>query len=265
MSHQTESVAELHALGPEAYDEQWSRLDDFIKWNPGARHRRRVTQRLIESTPLISRTTSGSKVSRILDVGCGPGEYLTLLSEIFGSRAKITGVDLSPQVIAKNQSRFPWAEFSALDITQESLNSKFDLIVCCEVLEHIEKRSEAFANLAKMLDSGGYLFVSCPAGKIHETEKSFGHVSHPTVDELQGLALANGLVVDSLTTWGFPMYSFTKFLVNLNPEKSLKSFADGDYSFVQKLICSVIYYANFFNFRNSRKGVELFFLAHRPE
>lgn len=40
----------------------------------------------------------------------------------------------------------------------ETLNLKFDYIVCCEVIEHFHKPEKEFALLKKMLKSGGHLF-----------------------------------------------------------------------------------------------------------
>lgn len=49
-----------------------------------------------------------------------------------------------------------------LDITQEALEQQFDLIICGEVLEHIESPGSLFKNASKMLKPGGKLVISVP-------------------------------------------------------------------------------------------------------
>ena len=97
------------ALAAEAYDEQWKVIDDFILHHPGARHRRRLVFSLIHRTP----------AGTLLDVGCGNGELLSMISKEFPDR-KLSGADLSPEVISKNAQRFPTIDFTVLDIEKES-------------------------------------------------------------------------------------------------------------------------------------------------
>lgn len=49
-----------------------------------------------------------------------------------------------------------------LDITQEALEQKFDLIICGEVLEHLESPGSLFKNSSQMLKPGGKLVISVP-------------------------------------------------------------------------------------------------------
>jgi len=48
------------------------------------------------------------------------------------------------------------------DITNTSLNQKYNLITCVSVLEHIEKFEEAVRNMFKLLDSKGFLILTFP-------------------------------------------------------------------------------------------------------
>ena len=62
-------------------------------------------------------------------------------------------------------------------------------------------------------------------GRVYDTERHFGHVSHPTVDELVSLGSANGLSVVRSQNWGWPAYKPLKFLSNINARGALKAFA----------------------------------------
>jgi len=48
-----------------SYDDQWTQLQDFIKYNPGAKHRRRLIAGAITEIAAMPKS--------IIDVGCGPG------------------------------------------------------------------------------------------------------------------------------------------------------------------------------------------------
>ena len=48
------------------------------------------------------------------------------------------------------------------DITDTRLNSKFDLITCISVLEHIERADDAVRNMFSLLNQNGHLIITCP-------------------------------------------------------------------------------------------------------
>ena len=112
------------------YDNQWRTPGDFIRFNPGARHRRRLILRMLREC----------KFTDVLDIGCGPGEVLLTLRQAYPGLNSYTGVDLAPETIALNRKRFPWAVFHVLDITRESLDLQRDLILCSEVFEHLSEQ-----------------------------------------------------------------------------------------------------------------------------
>ncbi|MGH8269125.1 MAG: class I SAM-dependent methyltransferase [Steroidobacteraceae bacterium] len=78
--------------------------------------------------------------ARVLDIGCGIGRWSRLLAS---RGARVTGVDLSPTMIAEaerraaasglaGRCRFLVQDSAALEVT-----GSFDLIVCVTVLQHI--------------------------------------------------------------------------------------------------------------------------------
>lgn len=99
----------------------------------------------------------------ILDAGCGIGGISFPLADL---GHYVTGVDMDAESIAfcSAQNRFPNARFHAEDITQLSLNHKFDIIVCSETLEHVAQPRLAIAALAKHLADDGELIITVPNG-----------------------------------------------------------------------------------------------------
>lgn len=73
-----------------------------------------------------------------------------------------------------------------LDLTKGT-RQKFDCIISCNVLEHIEDDKQAINNLYKMLRPGGILILQLPACPFlfNEVDKSIYHYRRYTVNSLR--------------------------------------------------------------------------------
>lgn len=236
------------------YDEHWGELGDFIRFNPGARHRRRRVAQMLR----------GLAFDSVLDVGCGPGEMLLWIKRAFPEVEAFCGVDIARETIDGNRVRIPWARFERLDIEREHVRQDFALVVCSEVIEHLRDRLAALRNLASMVKPGGHLLVTCPTGRVFATEVRFGHVTHPTVHELRTLGAEVGLDTLRYEHWGWPTYRITKMLTNLWPDWAMEQFGKGRYSIGKRLVSSGLYWLNFANLTNSATGCQLFWLYRKP-
>jgi 2-polyprenyl-3-methyl-5-hydroxy-6-metoxy-1,4-benzoquinol methylase len=240
----TSSAAERNEA---LYESFWEHAPDYARYNPGARHRRRHILSLVGRTPANS----------LLDVGCGDG---TLLAAVRRARPDIrvwAGADVSAAQVARNQSRCSGIDFHALDVAKAALERTFDIVLCSEVIEHIVDQAAVVRNLATMMNPGGRLVLTCPTGRMYPTEEHFGHVRHPEREELQRLASAANLRMVSLQNWGWPLYKLLKWATNVNAEWSLKHFANGRYSTTAKLVSDGLYWANFANKSDDRRGCQL--------
>jgi 2-polyprenyl-3-methyl-5-hydroxy-6-metoxy-1,4-benzoquinol methylase len=236
----------------------WQDSFDFARYNPGARHRRRMILALLGAEPFAS----------LLDAGCGNGELLALVAqsaEQAGRRVPaLAGADLSPDQVDRNRKRMPAAEFFALDVQSAPLPRTFDVVVCSEVIEHLDDARSAVANLAHMVKPGGRLLVTCPAGTMYATERHFGHVRHPSAADLAAWAEAAGLRIDTLWNWGWPTYQVLKWATNVNADWALRNFANGRYSRSAKLVSTGLYWLNYLNRRDDRRGCQLVGLFRKP-
>lgn len=229
------------------YQGFWEETPDFARYNPGARHRRR----------LILDCLSPEGFSSVLDVGCGNGELLVMLREAFPGVSRLAGIDLSPDQVERNRRRLQDSEFFAMDIQREALDRTFDVVVCSEVIEHLDDQKSATMNLARMVAPGGRLLVTCPTGTMYATERHFGHVRHPKTEELGAWAREAGLDVVSLSNWGWPTYRLMKWATNVNAEWALKRFASGSYGTGAKAISRSLYWLNFLNRQDDARGCQL--------
>ena len=242
-------------VNQEFYDEFWRSCPDFSRYNPGVLHRRRGILNHLLSVPH----------REVLDVGCGTGELLVWLRSELGAGVTYVGADLSQTTVEQNERRHPFATFHTLDIQRGALDRTFEAVICTEVVEHLDDRPRALKHLASMVSPGGHLILTCPTGRVHATEKHFGHVNHPSPRELRGDLVAAGLEVESIKRWGFPLYTALKYATNVKPDWALKNFANTEYSKGAKMVSKALYYANFFNLPTSPLGCQLFVLARRPE
>lgn len=96
----------------------------------------------------------------ILDAGCGEGFSMNKLS-INGIGEKIEGIEFSKEAISFGKKLFPnliFREGSVYNLPYE--DDSFDLIICTEVLEHLEEPAKALKEMLRV--SKKYLIISVP-------------------------------------------------------------------------------------------------------
>jgi 2-polyprenyl-3-methyl-5-hydroxy-6-metoxy-1,4-benzoquinol methylase len=242
----------------EVYDALWPHLSDYIRHHPGARHRRRKTLELVGASPFSS----------LLDVGCGNAAWLREVDAHWPGK-KLTGVDLSDVVIRQNQRDVTHIRFATMDVASAPivLEDRVDVITCCEVLEHLDNPGLALRHMTHALAPRGRIIVTTPHGPVFATEKHFGHVAHPTLEDLQRWANAAGLHVVSAQCWGYPTYRLLKHATNLRADAALQRFAsDRRYSLVDRAVCELLYRVTDVGFRSHPRGVQWFVvLQHAKE
>ena len=96
---------------------------------------------------------------RALEVGCGPGD---LARSLFLDRGcEYVGVDISPEQIDRARKSHPSLQFQTASVYELPFEgNSFDLVVACEVLEHLERPAVALAEIERV--GGGHVLVSVP-------------------------------------------------------------------------------------------------------
>jgi 2-polyprenyl-3-methyl-5-hydroxy-6-metoxy-1,4-benzoquinol methylase len=112
--------------------------------------------------------------SRVLDIACGPG-VLCRKIKMHLSDASVTGVDFSSYTIARSteRDRDLGVQYRCLDIRTSlcSLQREFDVVIMCEVIEHLDNPAAVIRDAVALLKKNGLFIVSCPhANEIPDAE-----------------------------------------------------------------------------------------------
>jgi len=141
----------------------------------------------------------------ILDAGCGEGFTMEKLLKSAVCK-KIEGVEYSKDAILLGKKLFPKLTFkqaSAYELPYK--DNSFDLVICTEVLEHLEEPTKAFKEMLRV--SKKYLIISVPnepffmlsnflRGKnLSRFGNDKGHINHWSVLTLKKYLEKNGLKV----------------------------------------------------------------------
>jgi len=107
------------------------------------------------------------KYRRILDAGSGPGVFSFELGRRY-PEAKVLGVDLLKESVEActhiaEKIKADHVFFSQSSIENLSEQKYFDLILCVDILEHIEDDLKALTGLYQVLAPGGILVLHVPA------------------------------------------------------------------------------------------------------
>ncbi|GAB4277304.1 MAG: hypothetical protein Kow0056_08630 [Coriobacteriia bacterium] len=96
----------------------------------------------------------------ILEVGCGQGWLTAQIAQALPS-ARVVGLDIRPQAIEYARSLCATAEFLVGDGAALPFNdSEFDLVVCSEVLEHVEDPQSVLDEMDRV--GRGHAILSVP-------------------------------------------------------------------------------------------------------
>jgi ubiquinone/menaquinone biosynthesis C-methylase UbiE len=99
---------------------------------------------------------------RVLDAGCGAGYGAEMIAQ--AGAIEVVGVDVSEVALELARSTvgagvtLEQGDVAALDFDDDS----FDIVVCFEVIEHVDDRDRVLDELARVLRPDGLLLISSP-------------------------------------------------------------------------------------------------------
>jgi trans-aconitate 2-methyltransferase len=128
--------------------------------------------------------------SRVVDLGCGPGNLTALLAQRW-PQATVIGVDSSPEMI-QAASELPEARavsFRLGDVRDWREDEQPDVITCNAVLQWVPDHHDLVLGWADMLAPDGWLAFQLPG--------NFSSPSHVIVKELAASPRWRGLLADA--------------------------------------------------------------------
>lgn len=131
-----------------------------------------IKQRILAHYDISSTIYNPFKGLKIIDIGCGGGLLSVPMSRL---GANVTGIDVSGENIdvAKNYATKVGINInyvnSTIEAYAESHHKKYDVVLCSEVLEHVDNLERFFASLRAVLKDDGMVIIST----INKTLKSY--------------------------------------------------------------------------------------------
>ncbi|WP_157132275.1 class I SAM-dependent methyltransferase [Roseobacter sp. AzwK-3b] len=147
----SEDVASDYADYP---DEGFDLTDDYAETSFWVQSRNRLF------SWLVHRERDRLGQARLLDVGCGTGDFVQHLSN--DGSLTITGSEIYLKGLQFAQKRQPTVEFIQYDVTMGALDRDYDIVTAFDVFEHIEQDVTGLRNVHEMLSDDGALILSVP-------------------------------------------------------------------------------------------------------
>jgi 2-polyprenyl-3-methyl-5-hydroxy-6-metoxy-1,4-benzoquinol methylase len=125
----------------------------------------------------------------VLDAGCGTGYGSEILAD--ADARSVTGIDIAQEAIeqARSNCTHPVCEFQVGSVHELPYeDGRFDLVVCFEVIEHVDQQPRAISELRRVLKDSGVLAISSPNREVYPPGNP--HHLHEFVPEELDRALA---------------------------------------------------------------------------
>ncbi|MFN2508583.1 MAG: methyltransferase domain-containing protein [Chthoniobacterales bacterium] len=145
----------------------------------------------------------------ILEIGPGLGDLSAHLVERFPS-ARLVLSEISSEAARILEERFK--NQARISISQADIlfgdrgTEQFDLVIACEVFEHIEDDCTGLRSVAALLRDGGHFIFSAPCHmrKWQSADVFAGHFRRYEREELVQKLERSGMEIKHLWTFGFP-------------------------------------------------------------
>jgi len=145
------------------------------------------------------------KYDKVLDIGCGRGEYL---QEFRKRGAKVYGIDTDPFLISVcKKKKIP---IKKLDLETDKFPFKdkfFDLAICSNVLEHLYNPHNLLNEVNRVLD-GTFIIMAPNWRYCYKSFFDYGHVKPYTEKALKTLLLVHEFKIIKI----YPRFGHIKFL-----------------------------------------------------
>ncbi|MGH7246141.1 MAG: class I SAM-dependent methyltransferase [Candidatus Levyibacteriota bacterium] len=156
---------------------------------------------------------------KILDVGCASGWFLSNIAKKY-PKAKCFGIDIYKEAVLYGKKRYPKMSFRQADGHRIPFaNNSFDLVICTEVLEHVENPNQMLLEIKRVLSEKGVAIIELDSAsilfttvwflwtKIHGKVWKHAHLHSFNPKKLERLLKNSGFEIKrkQTFTWGMAM------------------------------------------------------------
>lgn len=145
------------------------RVDDALRLQRGLYASRNPTRKWLHNSRLqwvkaaVARYASASSPGTVIDLGTGSGILLPELSRLFDS---VISLDIEPELLHQLKT-MPAGGGSIQYLTGDARflpirDNAVDMVVCAEVLEHIDDEMSCLSEIHRILKAEGILILSTP-------------------------------------------------------------------------------------------------------
>ena len=101
---------------------------------------------------------------KILDIGCGNGNISMALGSL---NFDVVGVDMDVNSIkrAQGNNHLKNVHFEVQDVNTLNIREEYDIIICSEVLEHLNDPGNLLKSISRILKQDGILIATVPNGQ----------------------------------------------------------------------------------------------------
>ena len=102
----------------------------------------------------------------VLDIGCGGGLDLIFAATMVGSKGKVTGIDVTPEMLDRSKENLKKTSIENVNLKQATAeelpfpDNNFDVIISNGVFNLIPDKKKAFSEVFRVLKLNGRLMVA---------------------------------------------------------------------------------------------------------
>jgi 2-polyprenyl-3-methyl-5-hydroxy-6-metoxy-1,4-benzoquinol methylase len=237
------------------YNDYWSSLTISHSNHPGNRFRYNL---IVDEL-----STAGLRPNAVLDCGCGDGSLLSVIARRI-PYGELHGIDIADNV-PLDLVGLP-IQFRAEDLGRpipEEMHEAYDLVLCSEVIEHVENDGMVLRNLTDLAAPGGIVVLTTQTGKIYKTEEFLGHIRHYIPHDLCARMEQTGLNVRKCYVAGWPWLNAQKIAAHYLQGTVQKNIVQANkLSFAVRALFFVLF--RLYALSSRRRGPQIVILATKP-
>ena len=190
-----------------------------------------------------------------------------------GGVRRCVGFELSEVGVGISRAKVPTATFHQVDLFAppaevSCLENQADVVVCSEVIEHVDDPVGFCHRIRSYLKPGGQLLVTVPAGPMSAFDHFIGHRRHYDRTSIARVLDAAGFKVEAVKLAGFPFFNLYRLVIILLGKRLISSVKSGGERSGAKTLASLamaLFRILFqFNLANSSLGWQILAVARRP-